>query len=316
MEREIEMKAGTLASYAFLVFLHQVNAWAAEPPNPKQYIHQRGWEPYDAAHTARTPSTEIVPVLYYENEDSVPSCGLLSSVPGAKEPRFTELMHAPKGEEFPQCVDVVSFVPFMLNSKDYLSVEYLVRDTRDDLYRKFIYLYRDPKQGYTLDPAGPKPSTIKAKNIAAMTPTLSTVVDGLKPARAAYLKQAYPQWQFRERDFISDKGSSFAVFDDSQGKTCHVVTEAGDTPIVASEADYSPGSRCTGILASSRLENPGMTYYIGLLKLSTGAQLAALTSVTSNGEVRVEKELAERVNRAGATKDIKSVKAAIAEATR
>jgi hypothetical protein len=235
-------------------------------------------------------------------------------MPGAKEPRFTELMHAPKGEEFPQCVDIVSFVPFKLDSKDYLSVEYLVRDTRDDLYRKFVYLRRDPKQGFTLDAAGLKPSTIKAKDITAITPSSSTILDGLKAARVAYLTQTFPQWQFRERDFISDKRSSFGLFEDSQAKQCHIVTEAGDTPVAASQVDFAAGSQCAGVLASSRFEKSGIIYYIALLKLSSGNQLATITSVSPTGEIHVEKELAERINRANATKDIKSVKAALTSA--
>jgi hypothetical protein len=308
------MKLHALAATAAITLFYQLNTSAAEPLNPKQYIKQRGWEPYNTVHTAHPPSVDVAPVLYYEDEDSVPSCGLISDIPGSKEPRFTDLIHAPKGKEFPQCVDVVSFLPFRLDSKDYLSVEYLVRDTRDDLYRKFIYLRRDPKQGYTLDPTGPKRSTIKAKNIAATTPTRATMFDGLKPARAAYLMQAYPQWQFRERDFISDSGSSFAVFDDSKTQQCHIVTEAGGQPVAASQVDVAAGSRCAGVLASSRFEKSGVTYYIALLKLSDGNQLAAITSINPAGEIRIEKELSERINRAHATKDIKSVKMALISA--
>lgn len=297
---------------AGVIFLYHFSASAAEPSNPQQYIREHGWEPYEAAHTARSPIPDVAPVLYYEDDESVPSCGLISIVPGAGDARFTELMHAPKGETFPQCVNVVSFVPFRLNSKDYLSIEYLVRDTRDDLYRKFIYLFRDPKQGYMLSAGGPKPSTMRTKNVTAMTPMQSTVPDGVKLARAAQLKQEFPHWQFRERDFISDKRSSFSVFADDHTQRCHLVTEAGDRPVIADDADFVPGSRCASILATSRYEKSGITYYIALLGLSTGSRLAALTSVDSSGVVQVEKELAEQVNRAGATTDIKSAKMALA----
>jgi hypothetical protein len=308
------MNISALAIAASMIFFHQFNATAAESLNPQQFIRQHGWEPYNAAHTARPPNPDIAPVLYYEDDDSVPSCGLISSVPETKKTAFIELMQAPKGEEFPQCVDVVSFVEFKLNSKDYLSVEYLVRDTREDLYRKFIYLYRDQKQGYTLNNSDLKPSTIKAKSIAAMAPTQSTVLDGVKLARIARLKQEFPQWQFRERDFISTKKSSFSVFEDNSAQQCYFATEAGDKPVLANETDFEAGSRCAGILATSRLEKSDMTYYIALLKLSTGSQIATLTSVDSNGVIRVEKELAETINRTGAIKDIKSIKMALSRA--
>jgi hypothetical protein len=302
------MKLPTLAATAAIVVFYQSIGFAAVSPDPKQYARQRGWELYNPAHTAQAPSPDIAPVLYYEDEDSVPSCGLISVVPGTEATRFTELMHAPKGEEFPQCVNVVAFVPFKLDAKDYLSVEYLVRDTRDDLYRKFIYMRRDPKQGYILDATGPKPSTIKAKNIAAMASSASSILDGLKNARAAYLTQAYPQWQFQERDFISDKRSSFSVFHDSKTQQCQIVTEAGDKPVVASQADFVAGSQCAAVLASSRLEKSGTTYYVALFKLANANRLAAITSVSPAGAIRVEKELAERINRTNATKNMKTAK--------
>jgi hypothetical protein len=78
--------------------------------------------------------------------------------------------------------------------------------------------------------------------------------------------------------------------------------------------DFAAGSQCAGVLASSRFEKSGIIYYIALLKLSSGNQLATITSVSPTGEIHVEKELAERINRANATKDIKSVKAALTSA--
>lgn len=286
-------------------------AFAAGQLNPLDYIRQRGWEPYNAAHVARSPNPDVAPLLYYVDKGSVPSCGLLTIVPGAKAPKFTELMQASKGEDFPQCVNVVSIVPFRLDSKEYLAVEYLVRDTREDLYRNFAYLYRDPKNGYVSDSTAPKSATIEAESISSKNASHATLLDGIKLARADYLKQTYPQWQFHDRDFISDEGSSFSLFDDRKAKQCYVVTESGGKPVVVSATDYSADTQCSGIVASSRLEKRGIVYYIGLLKLSTGAQLAVLTSVAPTGEIRIEKDLAANINRSGATQNIKSIKAAL-----
>lgn len=308
------MKLKTPAVIAACTLACHIGTAAADQLNAKQYIQQRGWEPYDAAHTAKSPTPDLVPVLYYESDESVPSCGIISSMPGSKEPRFTKLMQAPKGEEFPQCVNVVAIVPFRLESKDYLSVEYLVRDTREDLYRRFAYLYKDPKQGYVPDEKTTKPATLKAKDISAATANATRLQDGPRLARIAYLKQAYAQWQFHDRDFISDKGSSFALFDDGKSGNCLLVTEAGNAPTVAKQSDFLAGAQCTAVLASSRLEKPGTTYYLALLRLSNGTQITGITSVSTDGAVRVEKTLAERVNQAGASKDVKSAKAALANA--
>ena len=303
------MNANTITALIAAAVMGQPIASAAGQLNPLDYIRQHGWEPYNAAHVARSPNPDVAPLLYYVDNDSMPSCGLLTSVPGARAPKFTELMQASKGEDFPQCVNVVSIVPFRLDSKEYLSVEYVVRDTREDLYRNFAYLYRDPKNGYVSGSTAPKSATIEARRISSMSASPATWLDGIKLARADYLKQAHPRWQFHDRDFISDEGSSFSLFDDRKAKQCYVVTESGGKPVVASATDYSAGAQCSGIVASSRLEKRGMVYYIGLLKLSTGAQLAVLTSVAPTGEIRIEKDLAAHIDRSGATQNIKSIKA-------
>ena len=110
--------------------MSQSGALRATQLDAKHYMRQHGWEPFEARHTARAPNSDIAPVLYYESDDSVSSCGLISTVPGTTEPRFTELMRASKGEEFPQCVAIVTMQPFKLDAKEYLAVEYVIRDTR------------------------------------------------------------------------------------------------------------------------------------------------------------------------------------------
>ena len=306
------IKINKLAIVVAFAALSQSGTVRSAELNAKQYMKQHGWEPFEARHTAKAPNSDIAPVLYYESDDSVPSCALVSSIPGTKEPRFTELMRAPKGEDFPQCVAVVAMQPFKLNAKEYLAVEYVVRDTREDLYRNFAFLSRDHKQGYMLDATLSKLAPIKVGDLTSMLPNSSRASDGVKIARAASVKQAFSQWRFHERDFIADKVSSFAVFDDSKAQQCYVVTEAGGSPVVASAADFVPGTQCAGVLAASRLEKRAVSYYIALLNSSAGTKVAVITSVNADGVIRVEKELAERVNNAGATRDIRTIKAVLA----
>lgn len=292
--------------------LSQSDASGAAPVDAKRYMKQHGWEPFEARHTAQAPNPDIAPILYYESDDSVPSCGLVSRVPGAKEPRFTELMRAPKGEDFPQCVAIVAMQPFRLDAREHLAVEYVVRDTREDLYRRFAFLSRDQKQGYMLDAALSDMASTKAGDLASMTPDASRASDGVKLARAAYMKQAFRQWRFQERDFIADRGSSFAVFADSRANQCYVVTETGGRPVAVSAADFAPGMQCASVLAAGRLEKKGVSYYIALFNSSAGTRNAAITSISADGVIQAEKELAGRVNRAGAAHDIRTIKAALA----
>jgi len=306
------MRLDKLTIAAGIIALSESGVSCAADVNARQYMQRRGWEPFEARHTATAPNPDIAPVLYYENDDSVPSCGLVSRVPGVKEPRFTELMRASKGEDFPQCVAVVVMQPFRLEAKEYLAVEYVVRDTREDLSRHFAFLSRDQKQGYMLDATLANMAPTKVGDQASMIPNASRALDGVKLARAAYVKQAFRQWRFQERDFIADGVSSFAVFANSSAMQCYVVTEAGGSPVAASAADFAPGKRCTGTLAASRLEKRGVRYYIALFSSSDGTNVAGVTSVNADGVVRAEKELAQHVNRAGATKDIRMVKAAMA----
>lgn len=296
---------------AALAILFHSQASCSEQLNPKEFIKQRGWQPYESKHIPQPPNAEIAPVLYYNTDSPAPSCGLISTIPGKNAPRFTELTTASQDESFPQCPALVSMLPFRLDSKEYVSVEYLVKETREDMYRNFTYLYRDAKEGYLVDKALSDDVEGKAVGISAMIPSQARALEGIRAARIAFLKRKYKQWQLQERDFISDKASSFAIFADTKAKECHIVTEAGGNPVAAVSGTAANGGGCTKILASSKLEKSGAVYYIGLFKSATGKQYAAITSVTPDGIIKIAEEEAEIINRAGATKDIKTVKAAI-----
>jgi hypothetical protein len=71
-------------------------------------------------------------------------------------------------------------------------------------------------------------------------------------------------------------------------------------------------TRCAGVLASSRLTTPAATYYLALVKTDTGRQRVGIVSIARDGSIRVEKELSDTLNRAEATRDIKTAKAALA----
>lgn len=193
-----------------------------------------------------------------------------------------------------------------MRSRQYLAVEYLDRDTRDDTYRYFHYVYDDPARGFVED---------KVLNDEVPSSDVTKAADGVRLARAATMRKTFPQWRFLERDFIADNTSAFATFEDDKTHACHFAVEAGGNPVSANLAEVASTTRCDGVLAASRLTTPAATYYVSLFKSDTGKQLAAIASVASDGTIRVDKDLSADINRAGATADIKTAKAALSQRT-
>lgn len=283
--------------------LSQAGCYAAEVLDPAQFIRQRGWRPVEGHIQAHSPSQDIAPMLYYEKGNSVPSCGLIAVSPNEKDPTFFELVSSDPGADYPQCMGVISMVPFRLQNRDYIAVEYESRDTREDFYRSFHYVYRDAAMGYLRD-----------KTLTAVVPSnapASKHMDGVKIARAAHLAKAFPQWRLLDRDFISDTSSSFAILEDKKKQRCHFVAEAGGAPVMAHHEEFVPDTKCVSVLASSRIEKAGTLYYLVMFKSDKGKQLVAVTSVSPAGKVTAEKALSDRVNRSGATKDIRTAKASL-----
>jgi hypothetical protein len=310
------MKKLQIALVLNAVFLSHAGCYAAETLNPEQYMRQRGWRPLERQHIARSPSQDIAPVQYYEKGNSVPSCGLITAAPSAKGPNFIGLVSSDPGVDYPQCINIVSMVPFKLQNRDYIAVEYVSRDTREDFYRSFHYVYWDALKGYITDPILTEAVPDSLGDVPAVTSTASKTTNGVTSARAAYLARTFPQWRFLDRDFISDKTSSFSIMEDKKMQQCHFVVEAGAMPITLNHEEFSPGTKCVAVLASSRLEKAETMFYLAMFKSDKGNQVAAITSVSPDGKVTAEKALSDAVNRSGATKDMKTAKSSLSKMLR
>jgi hypothetical protein len=293
-----------------------IGCGAAEAINPAKFIRQRGWALYESNHVARSPSPDIAPVLYYEKGGFAPSCGLITTSPQAG-PDFIEILGPDSDVEWPQCLNIVSMIPFKLASKNYIAVEYVIRDTREDFYRSFHYVYRDTAKGYITDkiltnavPNGP------ASDVSVMMRPASKAMDGVKFARAAHLAKAFPQWRLPDRDFILGKTSSFAILEDQRAQRCNFVAEGGAALVSLNHEEFAPGTKCVTVSASSRLEKAGTMYYLAMFKSDQGKQVVAVTSVSADGKVTAEKALTDAVNRSGATKDMKSAKVSLSNMLR
>jgi hypothetical protein len=275
-------------------------------------VARRGAKISDVRPLASPPGSEIIPAIYYEKGTTVQSCGLVIKTRGKQDPSFVELLSPESGLDFPQCLNITSIVPFKLANRNYVSVEYISRETRNENYRSFHYLYRDETGDFIVDRTLTNVVPSLDTTIAEAMPTPAKRLDGIRGARLAYLTAAFPQWQIERRDFISDANSSFAVFEDKKNNQCHLAVEAGGRPLAASSEEYTHDEKCIGVLASSRLVRPTITYYLELFKTGPNKQRVGIMSATPEAVIRIEKSLSDEINRAGAPKDVKTARAALA----
>jgi hypothetical protein len=276
----------------------------AEPVNVAAFLKERGAECAELRQLAHSPSPAVVPVAFYDKDGMAPSCGLLVAVPHAAKPRYIDLVDADGGSTFPQCVAIPSIRAFRLQDRHYLAIEYLDRDTRDDTYRYFHYVYDDPARGFVED---------KMLVDAVPSSDFRKAADGIKLARAAMMRKTFPQWRFLERDFIAEDTSSFATFEDGHAHACHFAMEAGARPLSANLAEVASTTGCAGVLAATRLAAPAATYYIAMFRSDAGKQLVAIASIANDGTLKIEKDLSAGINGAGATGDIRSARTALSQ---
>ena len=283
----------------------------AQPGAVAAFLKARGAEDAGLRLIARSPNPAIVPVSFYEKENAVPSCGVLIVPPHGGKPHYIDIVGSEPHVDFPACMGMPSITAFRLQGKNYVMVEYYSRETREDTYRAFHYLVEDGAAGFVTDEKiykgmSGENAVLRRSEFGSARP-----LDGIKEARAAAMKTSFPQWHFVERDFIADSTSSFATFEDRKARTCLFAAEAGARPVSVSLSDVTADTRCAGVLASSRLTSPAATYYLALARTDTGRQRVGIVSVARDGSIRIEKELADTLNRAEATRDIKTAKAAL-----
>jgi hypothetical protein len=286
----------------------------ADKVDAGSYMQKQGWTHVDVKSLPRSPVPDVVPLMFNDKGNSVPSCGLLTASGSGKQPVFIELVGSDPGVGFPQCLAINALTPFKLQNKEYIAIEYLSRETREDVDRRFHYLVRDATQTFVTDSVltDAAPVTPAGQGAAGTAPAKS--YDGVKFARLFQLGKAQPAWRLLERGFISDKSSSFATFQDKPATKCQFVTEAGGAPVVTSHDAFAPSTKCDSVLASSRVEKAGKVYYVAMFKTQDKKQLVGITSVAPDGRIEVEITLAASINLSGMPKDMKAAKAALLKA--
>ena len=274
------------------------------------YRQQQGWKRYDTTSLPRSPVPDVVPLMFYDKGNSVPSCGVLTASV-RKSPMFIELVGSDPGVGFPQCLSIPAITPFKLQNKEYIVIEYLSRETREDVDRHFHYLVWSEARGFVTDKLLTEAAPVTTAGKGATGSATAKSMDGVRFARLAQLGKAQSTWRMVKRDLIFDKASSFATFEDKSASRCQFVTEAGASPVVTSHDAFAPLSKCDSVLASSRFEKGAKIYYLAMFKTLDKKQLVGVTSVAVDGHIAVEKTLAESINRSGVTKDMKTAKAAL-----
>lgn len=289
---------------------------AAEPPDTASLFRANGWKAYEDAVLPPSPVREVAAVMFYDKSNTAPSCGLAVAAPRKKAAGFIEIVGSDTGANFPQFLALPSLTAFKMHNQEYIAAEYVWRDTRDETTRSYYYVRRHPEQGFVTDEALNAAAPVMDADLAAASPDAARTAQGVRLARAALFAQAHPQWRMLERDFISDKASSFAIFHDAKTRRCLFVAEAGAQPVSIGHGEFGAASACTNVLASSRLEDAGTLYYLALFKAEDNQQRLAVLSVAADGTVTAQKALADTVNRSGAPSTMKQAKDALRAALR
>jgi hypothetical protein len=283
-------------------------ATAAGSLDSDSFLRQQGWKRCEDRPEFLSPDPDVKTICYYEKANSVPSCGLLSKIPGSEKPNFMELVSSDAGADYPQCMGINFMVPFVLQGKYYLAIEYESRETREDFYRAFYFIYKDGPRGYAVDKTLNSATPSIQGDIGPDIPDPSKKMDGVRFARRVSIATAFPHWRFLDLHFISNQRSSFAVLDDRESSRCYFVAEAGADPIAMSDETFVPDAKCIGIVATGQLERAGTIYYLAMFESDKTPIKLVVTSVNQNGRITPEKELSDALNRSGSFKDMQGAK--------
>ena len=165
------------------------------------------------------------------------------------------------GAGFPQCLVINDVVAFELRNRQYLVFEYINRDTKEDFYRQYFYLYRDTAGRYVAD-KDLNDSAMWSEPLRASKNSINApqAAEGVRRAKGILLSKAVPGMQFLKREFIAGKTSAFAAFHDKADEKCTFLVDAGAKPAVFEHDLFASGDKCTTVLAAGKMEHAGAIY--------------------------------------------------------
>ena len=302
------MKKVTLVSAIICMAATHVACNASSSPDVAKYIAQKGWTPVKSKVPV-LPVSDIAPVIYTMKGDSAPSCGLLAQAGSGFS--FLEILTPEPGVGFPQCLGISDVAAFDMNNRKYLVFEYLNRDTKEEFYRQYFYVYKDSAGSYKADidlnDSAAWPDPVPADSASTLTPRAQ---EGIRRAKGTILSKAVAGMSFLGRNFITTKSSSYAIFQDKSHEKCAFVVDAGAKPVVFDHGVFSVGQKCTEVLASSSFEKDGKVYYLALYA-GNGKNNLSVVSVSENKLVAAEPQLAIAAMKKGQLVNIIQAKKAV-----
>lgn len=275
------------------------SAASAGVPDAAAYIAARGWTPYKQHKPLRMPVRDIVPVMYIAKGDTVPSCGLLFQGKGASV--FIDVLGPEEAGGFPQCLSIDDAAAFELDKKQYLVFEIVNRDTRDDTYRQFFYVYKDGAGQYLKD------VTLQDATDPGFRGKTKGAAEGVKLAKAALIRKLAPGMALLGRDSIYSETGTYAVLEDKRGARCAFVFEKAGSIFKFDHAAFSGADKCTDILATSKFDKNGKTYFMTMFKGLKQKRLA-IVSISKSNVIVPEKELAALAGAKASLTDMRSVR--------
>ena len=288
-------------------------ATGARGPSPdvSKYVAQQGWS-LAKAKSPTLPVSDIAPVVYTARGDFAPSCGLLAQTAAGTE--FFEMLSPEEGAGFPQCLAVNDAAAFELRNRQYLVFEYINRDTKEDFYRQYFYVYRDSTGRYMADKEL-NDSAVWTESLRASPNSVNAPLaqEGVRRAKGILLSKAVPGMQFLEREFMAGKTSTFAAFHDKSNEKCAFVVDVGAKPVIFGHELFAGGDKCKTVLAAGKMDHAGTTYYLALFKGSTRNHVGVV-SVADNNTVAAESKRAIAAAKKSTLVDMKTVKAALKSA--
>lgn len=283
----------------------------ARAPNVSQYVTQQGWS-LVKSKAPMLPVSDIAPVVYTAKGDFAPSCGLLAQTAASTE--FFEMLSPEQGTGFPQCLAINDVAAFELRNRQYLVFEYINRDTKEDFYRQYFYLYRDPAGRYVVD-SELNDSAVWTDSLRASPNSVNPprAQEGVRRAKGTLLSKAVPGMQFLEREFMAGKTSTFAAFHDKTKEKCTFVVDVGAKPVMFGHDLFAGGDKCKTVLAAGKMDHAGSTYYLALFKGTTRNHVGVV-SVAPNNIVAAETKGAIAAAKKSTLVDLKTAKVALKSA--
>lgn len=277
---------------------------AAAAPDAAAYIAARGWRPYEQHKPLPRPAADIAPVLYFAPGDTAPSCGLLSQGKGA--PAFIDVLRPERPGGFPQCLAIDAAAAFSLDKNPYLVFEIVNRDSKTDTYRQYFYVYKNSAGAWVKDEELHL-ALARSRNAPGFREKLKGVADGVRLAKASFIRKSMPGMTLSPRDSIYTDSASYAVLEDKAARQCAFVLEKAGTLFRFDHTTFAGGDKCTDVLATSKFNEKGKIYFMTMFKGVKQKRLA-IVSVSQSNAVTAEKELAALALAKASLTDMRSVR--------